>query len=229
MGAAFIRMHDAWSRSRDSGLLRLLEQKVDAQVVDLGCGDGRFTLEMQRQIGCARIEGVEIYPPFVAAAIQGGIALTQCDLDAFPFPMTAAKYDVVVANQVIEHLVYPSRFLKEIYRLLKPGGYAIISTENLSSWDNVLALTLGFTPFSMQFDDGYWKVGNPLTPHAARIENSYAPHTRIFTLRGLRDLTNLLGFHVEVAIGTGHVLGLLGQSLDESHCRFITIKCRKVA
>jgi SAM-dependent methyltransferase len=134
---------------------------------------------------------------------------------------------VVVANQVIEHLLFPAQFMREVYRLVRPGGYAVLSTENLASWDNVAALVLGFTPFSMEFDGGFWKIGNPLSPHAGRMWTTYAPHARIFTLAGLRDLARLAGFRVEAAMGTGHVLGPPMQCVDPRHCRFISIRCRR--
>jgi len=79
-----------------------------------------------------------------------------------------------------------------VYRILKPGGYAVISTENLASWDNILALILGYTPFSMEFDEGIKKLGNPISPHEKEVDPNYkTPHVRIFTYRGLLEALNL--------------------------------------
>lgn len=56
-------------------------------------------------------------------------------------------FDLVHANQVIEHLYETDLFIKEIYRILKKGGYAIISTPNLAGLHNIVSLILGKQPF----------------------------------------------------------------------------------
>ena len=55
----------------------------------------------------------------------------------------AGAFDVVHANQVIEHVFDLDRFVSEIKRVLAPGGRAIICTENIASWHSVAALFLG--------------------------------------------------------------------------------------
>jgi SAM-dependent methyltransferase len=135
--------------------------------------------------------------------------------------------DVVVSNQVIEHLFYPVRFMKEIYRILKPDGYAVISTENLARWDNILSLILGYTPFSMEFDSGLCKIGNPLSLHEKEVKKDSYPHVRIFTWKGLIELATFIGFKVEKAIGSGHIFDKFGELINKQKCRFITLKMRK--
>ena len=68
------------------------------------------------------------------------------------FPIKDNSVDVVVSDQVIEHLTdVVDNFVKEIFRILKPEGYAVISTENLSSWNNLFALLFGYGPPSLIF------------------------------------------------------------------------------
>lgn len=43
-------------------------------------------------------------------------------------------YSLVTASEIIEHLDSPRLFLEKIYSMIKPGGYAIISTPNVSHW-----------------------------------------------------------------------------------------------
>lgn len=74
--------------------------------------------------------------------------MTEADLDA-PLPFEDGAFDLVVSNQVLEHLVDTDLFVSEIRRLLRPGGVAVVSTENLASWHNVAALVLGWQPFSL--------------------------------------------------------------------------------
>jgi 2-polyprenyl-3-methyl-5-hydroxy-6-metoxy-1,4-benzoquinol methylase len=51
-----------------------------------------------------------------------------------------SEFDVVVAAEVIEHLENPRFMVRELYRLLRPGGTAIVSTPNNESWRSILAL-----------------------------------------------------------------------------------------
>jgi 2-polyprenyl-3-methyl-5-hydroxy-6-metoxy-1,4-benzoquinol methylase len=51
-------------------------------------------------------------------------------------------FDVVVAAEVIEHLENPRFMIREIFRILRPGGTALITTPNNESWRSLAALLL---------------------------------------------------------------------------------------
>ena len=61
--------------------------------------------------------------------------------------MSENSVDVILASDVLEHLVEPAVFVKEMYRVLRPGGYLVLDTPNLASWHNVFALVIGVQPF----------------------------------------------------------------------------------
>ena len=93
-------------------------------------------------LGAERVAGVELIERHAAVARSRGIDVAVADLDeGIPFP--SESFDVVHANQVIEHVRRTDVFLREIRRVLKPDGLACISTNNLASWHNVLSLGLG--------------------------------------------------------------------------------------
>lgn len=221
-----LRIFAKWEDSRERAFLSLLEFNPTAKVIDLGCGRGEFTLKVKEKTGCSEIGGVDVYGEAIAEAKRKGINIKKVDLNEF-LPFAENSFDIIVSNQVIEHLFYPVRFMKEIYRILDFGGYAIISTENLASWDNIFSLLLGYTPFSMEFDGGLYKIGNPLSPHEKEIVENYPPHVRIFTCKGLIELAKFVGFKVERVIGNGHILGKFGELANKENCRFVTIKIRK--
>jgi len=103
---------------------------------------------------------------------------------------------------------------------------AVISTENLSSWDNIAALVFGWTPFSVQFD-GFAKVGNPMSPHSNEKYNGFPPHIRIFTYSGLKSAFEQVGLKVMDVKGSGYIPFNFLSSIDPRHCRFLTVKVRK--
>jgi predicted SAM-dependent methyltransferase len=54
------------------------------------------------------------------------------DLNVFPYPFTDSSVDLVEASHVLEHLNRPFDVMKEIHRILKPGGKAIIKVPHFS-------------------------------------------------------------------------------------------------
>ena len=63
-----------------------------------------------------------------------------------PWPLTNESVDVLHSNQVIEHLPRTDHFMPEVRRVLRPGGYALVSTNNLASCHNIVSLVLGLQP-----------------------------------------------------------------------------------
>jgi ubiquinone/menaquinone biosynthesis C-methylase UbiE len=205
----------------------MLDKDLYARVVDLGCGDGTFSVKVMERIGCKEMWGIDIDAESLRKANSRGLIVGKADLSS-ALPLKAESFDVVVSNQVIEHLFRPVNFLTEVYRILKPNGYVVISTENLSSWDNIAALVLGYTPFSMEFDGGLRKIGNPFSPHEKEFKYGYVhSHVRVFAWNGLMELAKLLRFKSEWVSGSGHLLGRFGEIVDKKHCRFITFRLRK--
>jgi len=108
-----------------------LEAQPSANVLEIGCGAGRG---MQLLAGhCTNYTGIDKNEKLLALHKQ-----TYPDFDfivkSIP-PMSFLKdntYDFVISFQVIEHIEDDTLFLKEISRVLKPGGKAIITTPNRS-------------------------------------------------------------------------------------------------
>lgn len=68
-----------------------------------------------------------------------------------------------IQNPVIEHLFDTDNFVSESFRILKPGGYTIVSTVNLASWHNIFALILGYQPFDFANISIKGTIGNPFS------------------------------------------------------------------
>ncbi len=213
-------------------IVSLFDRRPGHVLLDVGCDDGERSLLFARAIGTVEIHGVEIVAERAAEAEQRGIVVSRADLNA-RLPYDDASFDVVVSNQVIEHLADTDMFVAEIARVLRPGGYAVTSTENLASWHNIGALILGWQPFSLTNVSRVRQgLGNPLAIH--RQEEGLTletwQHLRVFGYRGLRELFEVHGLAVEDVRGAGYypLPGKLAR-LDPRHAAFLAVKARKVA
>lgn len=121
---------------------------------------------------------------------------------------------------------------------MKILGQVIISTENASSWCNILASILGWQIFSLtNFSSLAPGLGNPFTlRRSSQEKQSVLPlhresswnHIRILNYCGLKEYLETANFKVEALVGAGyfHLPSILGR-FDPIHAHFLTIKARK--
>jgi SAM-dependent methyltransferase len=216
----------------EDNFLSLLERNSSASLIDLGCGEGDFTMKCVKQIGTNDVWGVEIDEELAKEARRKGIKTVSADLNE-KLPLESNSFDVILSNQVLEHLINSDLFVKEIYRLLRPYGYAVVSTENLSSWHNIFALALGYRPFSLDYSYKI-KIGNPLSPHSGEaVAGKSLAHLKIFPYQALKELFEIYGFRVEKLVGGGYYLMPISlfskvfSKIDTRHAHFLTLKLRK--
>jgi methionine biosynthesis protein MetW len=209
--------------------LSILEKNPDAKVLDLGCGDGRVTLNIAREIGTENIFGVEIVDDDINRAKAKGIDVHSGDLNQ-TLPFEDHMFDIVIASHVIEHLANTDIFLTEINRVLKIGGYLLVATPNLAAWHNIFFLLFGKQPTIAEVSD-YSLVGT-WSPRGKKIDRAGPAHRRIFTIGALKGLIEYYGLSSERVIGTGYFPlsgfgGKLMSGLDKQHATNIVIKARK--
>jgi 2-polyprenyl-3-methyl-5-hydroxy-6-metoxy-1,4-benzoquinol methylase len=111
-------------------------------MLDVGCDDGSWALKVAKASGASAIYGIVINSAAAERASNSGITTINQDIGN-PWNIENSFFDLVHANQVIEHVSDVDHFAGEIFRVLRPGGKIIISTENASSWHNIFASILG--------------------------------------------------------------------------------------
>lgn len=110
-------------------LLRRFNMKKGDKILDAGCGRGDFTKGFKDLD--LRAYGLDIED--AKSELLKGIEVKYADIEKDKFPFASNTLDFVFSKSVIEHLKIPDNFIKEIYRVLKPGGRAIIMTPDWQS------------------------------------------------------------------------------------------------
>lgn len=102
---------------------------VSGNVLEVGCGEGRGVgLLMENAEHFTAIDKIESALQILRNRFPQGQFIS---MNIPPFgELQSDAYDVVVSFQVIEHIQNDVLFLKEIHRVLKPGGIALVSTPN---------------------------------------------------------------------------------------------------
>jgi SAM-dependent methyltransferase len=77
--------------------------------------------------------GIDSSPEAVQAASARGVNVLQHDADQ-PLPFADASFDGVVLKDVLEHLHEPVALVREVHRVLKPGGRAFASSPDAQRW-----------------------------------------------------------------------------------------------
>ena len=103
-------------------LIASLTRPTDV-ILDIACGNGGILRHLQG-LGYRKLQGLEISGYAIQRLRGEGIEMHYGVLPSIPQP--EASFDVVIASQVLEHIIRRRRFLSEVRRVLKPGGRALI-------------------------------------------------------------------------------------------------------
>ncbi len=227
-------------------MLDCLEADGKALLLDCGCHAGANARKRAEAKGLRAVAGIELNTTVAREAVDRGLWVMQADLNR-PIPLAAGCVDAVMVSDVLEHLAETGRFVAEVYRVLKPDGYAVISTPNLASWHNIAALLLGLQPFSgphlthySQTDVGVVQRLRQETCDSlaeqgwAEVEGEATMyrHVVVAAYRSLRRLFEAQGFAVERMVGVGYyplppLLERLMTRLDPWHASHVVLKVRK--
>ena len=143
----FVQAKYEGKRTHDA-LMRILKNIHSSDsLLDVGCGNGYKTGLYGELLSVARkkIFGIELKKKYLRDA-EGQITVIQIDLEKDPFPFNDQEIQVVICNQVLEHLKNIFLVLGEMDRVTKKAGYLVIGIPNLSAFHNRILLLCGKQP-----------------------------------------------------------------------------------
>lgn len=197
-----------WRTGQDRrlNLIRRYVRLEGACVLDVGCGIGTYVCKLGELAD--RAYGIDIDTARVRQGTTGSLAVAVSER----LPFEDEAFDVVLLNEVIEHVRSDRETLQEACRVVQPGGHVVIYAPNR---------LYPFETHGVYLGDRY-RFGNiPLVNYLPDpLRNRLVPHARAYTTNGLRrliaGLPATLVVHTQVYPGFDNITarrGRLGQSL----------------
>ena len=115
---------------RFSSILEIIHSYKPAKILDFGCGDGSFSVELKKQLA-ADVYGIDISAEAIDTIKSKGIKGKVLDIDSDDIPYESNTFDCIFCGDVIEHVYSPDHMLEEFYRVLAPKGVLVLTTPNL--------------------------------------------------------------------------------------------------
>ncbi|MET0377691.1 MAG: methyltransferase domain-containing protein [Spongiibacteraceae bacterium] len=118
-----------------------------ARMLDCGCGPGTITVSLARLVAPGEVIGIDMAQAQLnfarAVAAQEGIQNVRFEIgDVCALPYADASFDAVTSHSLLEHLSDPSLALREMARVLRPGGYLAVRCvdfEHQITWPDLPA------------------------------------------------------------------------------------------
>ncbi len=182
-------------------LSTLLRSRPAGRVLDLGCSGGVLAERLEAMghevtgVDVMEIDGVsERTTAFVAADLNDGIPAE-----------VGTGYDVVLAADVLEHLVNPGALMSQAREVLAPGGVALFCVPNIAHWYPRTRSTLGLFDYDQR----------------GILDST---HLRFFTRRSIRRLVERQGFTIRRMEAVGLPLDALG--MDGAKAKLVRLADR---
>jgi SAM-dependent methyltransferase len=162
-----------WMARRKGSRYMAMTSAGDAEVVDIGCGDGRLLDVLKASCPPGwRYHGVDWSEQAIARLRRKGYDGRSGDVNQLDLSDWEGKFDLALMHQLIEHVRDPRALLAKVRRILKPGGVLSVETPDIDAWD--------FRLLSRRYWAGY---------HIPR-------HFYIFDKKNFADLARDVGFEV---------------------------------
>jgi SAM-dependent methyltransferase len=176
-------------RSGQERRLELIREYVpleDARILDVGCGVGTYVRRL-RDLS-PEVYGIDISLPRLQQGSRSVPNLAAAVGEHLPF--SDASFDVVLLNEVIEHVQDDRRTIEECARILRSGGHIVIYAPNR---------LYPFETHGVYLGRRYIFGNVPLVNYLPdRLRNQLVPHARAYRAEQLRRLASGLGLMVVV-------------------------------
>lgn len=145
--------------------------KDPCMILDIGCGNGWVAascLPKGHQVISADIGRINPMKAVTKYPSEKHVGLVA---DAFSLPLKNESIDIIIAAEIMEHVVDPKVFMAELYRCLRPGGKMIITTPYHEKLEYSLCIHCHqATPRHAHLHSFHEKNIPPIVPEGSRFE-----------------------------------------------------------
>jgi ubiquinone/menaquinone biosynthesis C-methylase UbiE len=130
-----LRSHK-WRTAENSAAFVLPYLRDDLSLLDVGCGPGTITADLARRIQGGTVVGVDLPSDVIGAAqTELGAANLRFEVgDVYSLDFGDRSFDLVFAHQVLQHLGDPVAALREMLRVLRPGGHVAVRDSDYGAF-----------------------------------------------------------------------------------------------
>lgn len=190
-------LSEAAHRTSYLQLLAIAKERGVERFLDLGCGDGKLTVEFAVKVQAKEVYGVDIDEVGCSEASKKGINVIKADLNQ-PLPLPSDYFDLILCREVMQCLVDSDNLLRESHRLLKPKARFYICVPNLGSLHNRVLVLMGQQPSCIGASSNHiLKI--PVLGYVGGGRDSF----RAFSPSAFKQMLTLYGFEIESYHGAG--------------------------
>jgi 2-polyprenyl-3-methyl-5-hydroxy-6-metoxy-1,4-benzoquinol methylase len=160
-----------------SDLIDRLAPDRHRAILEIGCAEGSTGAYAKNEGKCGLYVGVELFPSAASIAASRVDRVYTANIETFDLPEPRESFDVLIAGEVLEHLVDPWAVLRRLRTYLRPGGLVMASSPNVSHYSVIVMLL-----------KGHWTLAD-----SGRMDRT---HLRWFTPRSYTDMFRSCGFEV---------------------------------
>jgi ubiquinone/menaquinone biosynthesis C-methylase UbiE len=128
-----LRSH-RWRTVENSAAYLIPHLRAGVRLLDVGCGPGTITADFARRLGAGAVLGIDASADVIAEAQRDHPDVSFATGDVYHLDVPEASFDVVHAHQLLQHLADPTAALKEMRRVVRPGGIVAVRDSDYGSF-----------------------------------------------------------------------------------------------
>jgi len=171
-------------------------------ILDIGCGEGNLLFRLKDKfdelygldVAPSRLKEAEAKIKEIDPSKASKFKFIEGNADS-PLPFPNESFDVITCIAVMEHVYDIFSLVKEMFRVLKPGGYVVAEVPNIAYLKHRISLLLGLLPVTS-------------SPYNWKEVGWDGGHIHYFTMKKFSLLFSSQGFRIEEKCGSGFLAKL---------------------